>query len=168
MPSVNEKAVFGIQTCSAPGLAAGAAAALETEADALAAELLVATVVVAAVVPDEVAAVETADVAADEAALLDAAVVDTALAAGALVAAAVLVVAGADVVVVAAPPQALRSATAPAGRMNAANACRRETREQGGQPKAIDVLLSMVMIAHHAPRSSIPAANTGGTTALGV
>jgi hypothetical protein len=135
IPAVNEKAVLGIQTCSAPGRAAGAAAALDVGAAAAAA-----VVVAALLAAEEVRVVEAATVVV-EATLLDAAVVAAAVAAGVLAVDAALDAAGADAAEVtvptAEPPQALSSATAPAGRMTAVNAWRREMRERGLVPKTM-------------------------------
>ena len=123
--------MFGIQTCSAPVARGGAAAALETVA---AGAEVVAVALVAAVVPDAVTAVETGAVTADEAGLLVADVADAAVATEVLVDAAAVVTGCDDVpvavaVLTAAPPQALRRAKAPTGRMIAVNARRRDRRE---------------------------------------
>jgi len=113
--------VFGIQTCSAPVARGGAAAALETVAAGAA--------VLVALVTEVVAGARTADVAE----LLVACVAERVVATAAVVAAGAVAATCADeaesvVVPTAVPPHALRRASAPAGRMIAVNARRRERR----------------------------------------
>jgi len=84
IPSVKEKAVFGIQTCSAPVARGGAAAALETVAAGAA--------VLVALVTEVVAGARTADVAE----LLVACVAERVVATAAIVAAGVVAATCAD------------------------------------------------------------------------